>query len=71
MVADFVASARRFNMSACFYVILGFNVYANKSGIAGDEYLEQQKTVLTELLTNYGPIHRLWWDNYALDGESS
>jgi hypothetical protein len=27
-----------------------------------------QVTALEELLTRYGPIDRLWWDNYALDG---
>lgn len=68
VVADFVASVRKYGLSPCFYIILGFNVYANKTGVPGPEYVAQQVTALTELLTNYGPIDRLWWDNYALDG---
>lgn len=33
-----------------------------------EQYFEIQKRMLTELLTNYGPIARLWWDNYGLSG---
>ena len=61
IVADFVASARKYNISPCFYIILGFNVWANYSGVPGPEYLAQQVTALTELLSNYGHIDRLWW----------
>lgn len=50
-----------YGLSPCFYIILGFNVYANKTGVPADEYIAQQVTSLTELLTNYGPIDRLWW----------
>ena len=67
VVADFVASARRYGISPCFYIILGFNIFANKTGVPAAAYLQQQKVALTELLTRYGPIDRLWWDNYALD----
>ena len=30
VVKDFVTSARKYNISPCFYIILGFNVYANQ-----------------------------------------
>jgi hypothetical protein len=33
-----------------------------------EKYFDVQKQMLTELLTNYGPIARLWWDNYGLPG---
>jgi len=66
VVADFVASARKFGVSPCFYIILGFNFEANRSGVPGPAYLAQQVTALTELLTRYGKIDRLWWDNYAI-----
>ena len=65
-VADFVAAARRNGISPCFYIILGFNVEANHTGVQGPLYLERQVEALTELLTNYGHIDRLWWDNYAI-----
>jgi alpha-L-fucosidase len=63
---DFVAAARAAGISPCFYVILGFDIDANHSGVPGPQYLANQVTVLTELLTRYGPIDRLWWDNYAI-----
>lgn len=63
---DFVASARKFGISPCFYIILGFNIEANHSGVRGETYLASQVTALTELLTRYGHIDRLWWDNYAI-----
>jgi hypothetical protein len=68
VAGDFVASARKAGISPCFYIILGFNVWANKTGVPADEYVAQQVTSLTELLTSYGHIDRLWWDNFALDG---
>jgi hypothetical protein len=68
VVGEFVASARKYGISPCFYIILGFNVWANYTGVPGPEYLSQQVTALTELLTHYGHIDRLWWDNYALNG---
>ena len=66
VVADFVAAARRAGISPCLYVILGFNVMANHSGVSPARYLDDQVAVLTELLTNYGQIDRLWFDNYAI-----
>jgi len=66
VVADFVAAARRAGISPCFYIILGFDVSANHSGVAPAAYLDAQVTALTELLTSYGQIDRLWLDNYAI-----
>ena len=42
VVKDFVASARQFGISPCFYIILGFDVFSNQSGVSGAEYLAQQ-----------------------------
>jgi len=67
IVRDFVNSANKFNINPCFYIILGFNIYANHTNVSGSQYLQDQQIALTELLTNYGPISRLWWDNYGLD----
>jgi hypothetical protein len=65
-VRDFVTAARAAGISPCFYIILGFDVNANHSGVAGPQYLNNQVLALTELLTHYGHIDRLWWDNYAI-----
>ena len=66
VVADFVTAARAAGISPCLYVILGFDVEANHTNVSGPVYLDHQVTVLTELLTNYGQIDRLWWDNYGI-----
>ena len=49
-------AARQFGIFPCFYIILGFDVFSNQSGVSAAEYLAQQETALTELLTDYGPI---------------
>lgn len=53
-------------VSPCLYVILGFDVEAAHAKVPGPLFLDRQVEVLTELLTQYGPIDRLWWDNYAI-----
>ena len=66
VAADFVAAVRAVGISPCFYIILGFDVHANHTGVPGPIYLEHQVMALTELLTNYGPVARFWWDNYGI-----
>ena len=66
VVAEFVAAVRAAGVSPCLYVILGFDVEAAHAGVPGPLYLDRQVEVLTELLTGYGAIDRLWWDNYAI-----
>ena len=35
VVAEFVAAAKRANIGACFYIILGFDFYSNHTGNRG------------------------------------
>ena len=58
VVAEFVAAMRAVGIAPCLYIIVGFNVEANRSGVPGPEYLDRQVTALTELLTNYGCVAR-------------
>ncbi len=64
VVLEFVTALRAVGISPCLYIILGFNVEAAHANVSGPAYLERQVTALTELLTNYGHVDRLWWDNY-------
>jgi hypothetical protein len=66
ILAGFVAAMRAAGISPCFYIILGFDIQANHSGVPGPVYLDHQVEALTELLTSYGQIDRLWWDNFAI-----
>lgn len=67
VVADFVAAARKYGMRVCFYFIPSFDVNAVLANVSAGEYLAMQQTMLTELLSEYGHVDRLWIDNYALD----
>jgi alpha-L-fucosidase len=64
IVADFTAAARASGISPCLYIILGFDVQANHTGVPGPVYIDHQVMALTELLTNYGQIDRLWWGEF-------
>jgi hypothetical protein len=39
---------------------------SNHTGVNSSAYMDAQVIALTELLTNYGQIDRLWLDNYAI-----
>ena len=69
IVHDFVTSVRQAGLKPCFYIIPSFDDYVSRTwpNITAQEYLDIQLTMLTELLTQYGPIYRIWFDNYMLD----
>lgn len=64
IVGEFVASCRKQGVRPCFYWGPNANGHLTWSGATGDEFIEAQMGQLRELLTNYGPISRLWWDHY-------
>jgi len=66
VVREFVDACRAGGIEPCFYFIPGFSIY--DFNLTDAEYLDIHSKMLTELLTQYGPISRLWFDNYALDG---
>ncbi len=68
IVRDFVTSCRKFAIEPCLYIIPSWDDYVLRTtpNITSDAYLQTQLDMLTELLTLYGPIERLWWDNYML-----
>ena len=69
IVRDFVASVRQAGLQPCFYIIPSWDDYVMRTwpNITAQTYLDIQLTMLTELLTSYGPIYRLWFDFYMLD----
>ena len=66
VVREFVDACRVGGIEPCFYFIPGFSIF--NFNMTDQEYLKVHMDMLTELLTQYGPISRLWFDNYALDG---
>jgi alpha-L-fucosidase len=66
IVKEFVTSMRKHEIEPCFYIILPWDCAEWHDSV--EQYFEIQKEMLTELLSNYGPIARLWWDDYGLAG---
>ena len=65
IVRQFVDSCRADGeVDPCFYIIPSWDNYVTTEApnATSDEYLQVQLDMLTELLSNYGPIPRLWFD---------
>jgi len=65
IVRQFVESCRADGeVEPCFYIIPSWDNYVTTEApnATADEYLQVQLDMLTELLSNYGPIPRLWFD---------
>ena len=60
IVAEFVASMRGVGIEPCFYIVLNMDCAEAHSSV--ERYFQVQRDMLTELLTKYGPIPRMWWD---------
>lgn len=65
VLAEFVESCHKFGLRPCFYMSPPANGHFHKEGYDPDRYFAAENGMLTELLTNYGPIHRLWWDHWC------
>jgi hypothetical protein len=66
IVREFVDSMRKANIEPCFYIVLNMNCALTAAGSTVEQYFEAEKGMLTELLTNYGPVKRMWWDMVGL-----
>lgn len=56
---EFVDSMRKHSLEPCFYIVLNMDCAEAHNTV--ETYFDIQKQMLTELLTNYGPIPRMWW----------
>ena len=65
VIKSFVDSCRRHDIKPCFYLAPPHNGYLLRQKPPPDVYMAQISKILTELLTNYGPIHRLWFDHWC------
>ena len=65
ILREFVDSMRKVSIEPCFYIVLNMDCAEAHNSV--ERYYEIQRDMLTELLTNYGPIPRMWWDMYLLD----
>ena len=66
IVREFVDSMRRASIEPCFYIVLNMDCATTARLSTPEEYFEVQRDMLTELLTLYGPIPRMWWDMVGL-----
>ena len=66
IVREFVDSMRAADIEPCFYIVLNMDCHTTTSGASVERYFEIQRDMLTELLTGYGFIPRMWWDMVGL-----
>jgi hypothetical protein len=68
-VRDFVASCQKYDVEPCFYFIASWNDYVTSGLNVSDptQFVDTEISLLQELLTEYGPISRIWFDNFLLD----
>lgn len=76
IVADFIASCRKYGVRPGLYASLGCNAYlgVDNNELVTEErkwpdYLAAVKTQLTELWTNYGELFEIWFDGGNLPPE--
>jgi len=72
IVRDFVASCQKYDVEPCFYFISSWNNFVTTGLNVTDptEFVDLEIALLEELLTSYGPIARIWFDNFLLDATS-
>jgi alpha-L-fucosidase len=72
IVRDFVDSCNLHGVEPCFYFIPSWNNFATEGMNITDpeEYVQVELALLQELLTTYGPVSRIWFDNFFLDATS-
>ena len=58
IVREFVDSMRQVQIEPCFYIVLDMNCFEANNTV--ERYFDIERDMLTELLTNYGPIARMW-----------
>eukprot|EP00043_Microstomoeca_roanoka_P005657 m.57165 g.57165 ORF g.57165 m.57165 type:complete len:589 (-) comp13056_c0_seq1:244-2010(-) len=65
IVKDFIASCKKYGIRPCFYIGPNANGYFTQVlNYTATEFVEKQLGMIREVLTEYGPISRLWWDHY-------
>eukprot|EP00930_Biecheleria_cincta_P033991 TRINITY_DN23524_c0_g1_i1.p1 TRINITY_DN23524_c0_g1~~TRINITY_DN23524_c0_g1_i1.p1 ORF type:complete len:478 (-),score=57.43 TRINITY_DN23524_c0_g1_i1:170-1603(-) len=67
VVAQFVASCKKYGVKPCYYMGPNANGYlTNHENYSAAAFVDAQLGMLRELLTNYGSdyVSRLWWDHY-------
>ena len=67
IVREFVTSMREADIEPCFYIVLNMDCHSTTTAhYSVEQYYATERDMLTELLTQYGPIPRMWWDMVGL-----
>jgi alpha-L-fucosidase len=63
VLREFVDAAKRWGIKICYYINPMTDGYlANVANVSAAEFQRRQKGMMTEVLTKYGPVNRLWFD---------
>jgi len=63
VLREFASAAKRWGVNICYYINVladGYNTYVGNG--TGEEHIQRQVGMLHEILTEYGPVNRLWFD---------
>lgn len=67
MLREFADAAKRWGIKICYYCNPEDDGYQQLvAGADPDTYLERQLGMLTELMEEYGPVHRFWFDGLGI-----
>lgn len=59
----FADAANRWGIKICYYLNVQKDGYMTQvAKYSPEKFIDQQVGMLTEVLTEYGPVHRLWFD---------
>lgn len=62
ILAPFVAAAKQYGINICYYLGPNANGYLTQVlQVQPEDFVERQLNMTLEVLTQYGPVDRLWW----------
>jgi alpha-L-fucosidase len=64
ILREFADAANKWGVKICYYINPLTDGFLSKwkQNVTAQVFMEKQKGMLTEVLTNYGPVNRLWFD---------
>jgi alpha-L-fucosidase len=63
VIKEFTEACHENGIRPCFYLSASADGYHRSLSV--EEYIHDELGMLTEVLTQYGPIYRLWFDHYG------
>eukprot|EP01083_Nonionella_stella_P020491 56812_1 len=67
VLREFVDSARKWGIHICYYLNVQADGYLTRvANVTGKDFIDRKVGMIHEVLTEYGPINRFWFDGTTL-----